>query len=95
MPDAELTINVTEFEARSLALLDDLARGTLSKITVTRLGKPLAIVAPAERERSHFDEMYRSMAGTMTIAPGVDLTAPTVDDDWEEEMLKSWDEQNR
>ena len=47
MSAAELTINVTEFKAKCLDLFDRLNDGRLSKVTVTRRGKPVAVATPA------------------------------------------------
>jgi hypothetical protein len=38
----ELTINATAFKARCLGLMDDLARGKLKRVIVTKRGKPVA-----------------------------------------------------
>jgi prevent-host-death family protein len=41
-------VNVTEFKAKCLALLDEVGEHG-GKITITRRGRPLATVRPAER----------------------------------------------
>lgn len=93
MSAAELTLNVTEFKARSLALLEDIATGRLSKITVTKRGKPLAVVSPSLVGREERSVGYGFMKDTIFIPPGVDLTEPMFpeDDPWEEEWLANWD----
>lgn len=91
---AELTLNVTEFKAKSLRLLDDLAAGRLDRIVVTKRGQPLATISPPAARHVSGQDWYGSMRGTMTIAPGVDLTAPVIDWDWEAEMMENWDKQN-
>lgn len=95
MSAAEITLNVTQFKARSLSLLEDIAKGRLVKIVVTKRGKPLAVVSPSPREgNSVFAKAYGSMRGTGSIAPGVDLTKPILPEDWEEEWLANWDRLN-
>src|SRR4051812_10589282 len=94
MSAAELTLNVTAFKAQSLKLFDRLARGEIGKITVTKRGKPVATVSPTRKAATTFDELYGSMKGTAHIPPGIDLTEPTIHPEWEEEMLRDWDEQN-
>lgn len=91
----ELVINATAFKAKSLKLLDDLDAGKLDKITVTKRGKPVAVVqgAPATRP-PRFEDLWGCMKGTLVIPDDVDLTAPTLDEDWEEEMLKDWDDED-
>ena len=89
MSAAELTLNVTEFKARSLALLEDIATGRLSKITVTKRGKPLAVVSPSPVAEEKRTVGYGFMKGTGRVMPGVDLTEPMFpeNDSWEEEWL--------
>ena len=89
----ELTLNVTEFKARSLALLEDIAKGRLSRITVTKRGKPLAVVSPSPVEKAETEFGYGAMKGTGRVMPGVDLTQPLFPDNdpWEEEWLANWD----
>ena len=83
--------------AEAKATLSELVKAAEAgeTIAITKRGKPLAIVSPSPNLVPRFEDIYGSMAGTGSIAPGVDLTAPTIEDDWEEEMLKEWDEQNR
>lgn len=94
MPAADLTLNVTEFKAKSLKLFDQLSRGEIGRITVTKRGRPVATVSAHDKESRRFEDVFGCMAGTATIAPGTDLTAPMIDEDWGGEMLKDWDEQN-
>jgi antitoxin (DNA-binding transcriptional repressor) of toxin-antitoxin stability system len=97
MSAAELTLNVTEFKARSLALLEDIAKGRLTKITVTKRGKPLAVVSPSPLDQTERTIGYGFMKGTGRVMPGVDLTEPMFpeDDPWEEEWLENWDSLNK
>jgi prevent-host-death family protein len=87
-------VSATEFKAKSLALIDEMQR-TGEPLTVTRRGKPsVKLVAErADTPKRKISEIIGCMKGTMTWAPGVDPTAPVVDDDWEEKWLASWDEQ--
>jgi prevent-host-death family protein len=41
-------VNATEFKAKCLALLDEVEQG--ESITVTRRGKPVAVVSPVKRK---------------------------------------------
>lgn len=43
---SELTINATAFKARCLGLMDDLARGRLKRVFVTKHGKVVAEMGP-------------------------------------------------
>ena len=87
-------VSATEFKAKSLALIDEMQRSG-EPLTVTRRGKPsIKLVAErAEKPRRKIEEVFGSLKGTVTWAPGVDPTASVLDDDWEEKWLASWDEQ--
>lgn len=46
MAAAEKTVTATEFKATCLDLMAQLQRGELSRVHVTKRGKPLVVVAP-------------------------------------------------
>ncbi len=71
-----MKINATEFKAKCLKLVDEVAR-TREPIIVTKHGKPVAKVVPIEPERpaSHFGYM----AGTLKITG--DIISP-VEEEW-------------
>lgn len=73
-PTDETRISVSEFKAKCLALLDEMARGKRGPLVVTKHGKRLAVVVPLEAE---LPDLWGAMAGSVTIAPGTDLTEPT------------------
>ena len=62
------TVNVTEFKARCLALLDDVGQrgGT---ITITKRGRPLATVGPVRRPAWKSPE--GAWVGKVTLAGGL------------------------
>jgi antitoxin (DNA-binding transcriptional repressor) of toxin-antitoxin stability system len=77
MAESEITISASAFKAKCLDLFKRLERGTLKRITVTRRGKPVAMVVqrpPAKKPTA--DDIHAAMGGTITVAPGVDLTEP-------------------
>lgn len=77
MSEVEVTLNVTAFKASCLALFKRLEQGKLKRITVTRRGLPIAVVARSPRTgKKTFDELFGSMRGLVTFFPGVDLTRP-------------------
>lgn len=79
---SELTINATAFKARCLGLMDDLSRGRLKLVSVTKHGKIVSVMTAAgvAIERSEFvdDGKYPSYWGCMKT-PGLELT----EEDWE------------
>jgi antitoxin (DNA-binding transcriptional repressor) of toxin-antitoxin stability system len=80
----ENTIGVTAFKSRCLGLIDDVAEGKTDRIILLKRNRPVAAIVPI---RAHDDdpfELWGAMRGTITIAPGVDLTDP-IDEEWEAE----------
>ena len=71
-----MKINATEFKAKCLKLLDEVAQ-TREPIVITKRGKPMAKVVPIEEEAptSHFGYM----AGTIEITG--DIISP-IEEEW-------------
>ena len=71
-----MKINVTEFKAKCLKLVDEVAQ-TREPIVITKRGKPVAKVVPIEPEtpESHFGYM----AGTLKITG--DIISP-IEQEW-------------
>ena len=76
----EETISVTDFKARCLDLLKRLGQRKLDRITVTRHGKVVAVVTPPPDAGDSLRSFYGSMKDRTIIPPGVDLTAPVLDE---------------
>lgn len=74
------TLSVTDFKARCLELFDRLTKGTLDCIEVTRRGKVVAIVKPPAAQEKEAQAVHGCMKGMALIAPGVDLTAPVLEE---------------
>jgi len=74
--DDEVTIGVTAFKSQCLALIDEVAKGKTRRVILMKHNRPVAAIVPIEGER---EELWGSMRGSVTIAPGVDLTEPTGD----------------
>lgn len=71
-----MDISATEFKARCLKLLDDVAR-THEPVVVTKRGKPVARVVPIAKEPK--EKRFGCMAGTISIVS--DIVAP-IDEPW-------------
>jgi prevent-host-death family protein len=80
MSAREETLTVTEFKAKCLELFDRLHEKGLQKITVTRRGKPVAVVLPPSAKEAEARAVHGSMAGMVIIPPDFDLTLPALDD---------------
>ncbi|MFI4988986.1 MAG: type II toxin-antitoxin system Phd/YefM family antitoxin [Alphaproteobacteria bacterium] len=76
MGDA-VTISVSEFKARCLKLFDALEKRKIDRVIVTRHGKPVGELVPPELK---LKPLHGAMRGSVKFAPGVDLTAPTLDE---------------
>jgi len=83
--EGELTLSVSAFKARCLAVFKALESGRLRRVVVTRRGKPVAAIEPpaagAERPR-----LWGAHKGSVRVPPGVDLTEPTFDEPFDAEL---------
>jgi prevent-host-death family protein len=84
------TIPAGEFKAKCLKLMDEVER-TGQELVITKRGKPIAKLVPAEAKPSEKrSSLIGCMKGTVTILG--DIVEPVLDPGWEEEWLKDWDE---
>lgn len=76
----EVVITATEFKAKCLDILDQVQSRKLSRVTVTKRGKPVAVVTQPEPEEA-FDpySIFGCMKGTVTAPDDFDWTAPAFD----------------
>lgn len=83
-----LSISVTEFKKRCLALLSDLQNRKIKAIQVTKRGKPMANIEPATEPAP---KLFGSMKGRVKIPSGLDIAEIDVDEEWdaEHETLRS------
>ena len=74
---AEETIGVTAFKSQCLGLIDDVAQGKTGRVVLLKHKRPIAaIVTLSENDEDRVD-LWGAMRGTVTVAPGVDLTDPS------------------
>jgi prevent-host-death family protein len=74
----EVSIGVTAFKVRCLALIDEVARGKTPRILLTKRNRPIAAIVPIGCE---LQDLWGAMRGTVNVAPGTDLTQGT-DEVW-------------
>lgn len=67
------SIAVTAFKAQCLAIIDDVATGKASAVVLTKRNRPIAAIVPLDDSTP---ELWGAMRGSVTVAPGTDLTAP-------------------
>jgi hypothetical protein len=72
-----LTVSATEFKARCLSIFKDLEARRVSRVLVTRRGRPVAELTPP---RTELPTLWGAHRGSVEVAAGVDLTAPVVDE---------------
>ena len=73
---ADLTISATEFKAKCLDLLDQVQSGKVRKLTVTKRGKPVAVMTPPPVTEADVESIFGCMAGSVVIPEGVDIVGP-------------------
>ncbi len=72
--DDTLTVNADDFRARCLELLKALEAGRLVRVVI-RHDRVVAEITPPRTEPLR---LWGAMRGSVTIAPGVDLTEPVI-----------------
>lgn len=70
----EISIGVTAFKARCLALIHEVARGKTRRVLLTKRNRPIAAIVPVELES---EELWGALRGTVKVTPGTDLTQGT------------------
>jgi prevent-host-death family protein len=79
----KLTISATEFKAKCLNLLDQVSRGDLDELEVTKHGRVVARLVPPVSTAVEGQAWHGFMRGTVTIPDGFDLTEPASDEVWD------------
>ena len=76
----EQTITASAFRTRCLEILGQVESGKLDQVTVTKRGRPLAVIRPAlvKTPIKATDSLHGRMRGTVTIPPDFDLEAPAL-----------------
>ena len=77
MSETVLHVSASEFKARCLSIFSDLAGRRLDRVIVTRRGQPVAEITPPQTEVA---DPWGAHRGSVTVPPGVDLTAPSLDE---------------
>ena len=79
---AERTMSATEFKAKCLDVMDQLAARTLDRVVVTKRGRPVMVAAAAiAPDKPDPLAAFGCMKGTIIIPGDLDLTAPVFDAD--------------
>ena len=73
-------IGTSEFKARCLEILDRLSAREVSRITITKRGRPVAVLLPPEDAQDAVRQIHGFLRGSVVIPRGTKLTAPTLDE---------------
>jgi prevent-host-death family protein len=90
----EKSIGVTEFKAKCLGLVNDVEKGKISRVILTRRGKPVAELREHSREPRHkVPKLHGALKGMLNLDPDFDLTTPTSTlIGWDPDQIKVYNE---
>jgi antitoxin (DNA-binding transcriptional repressor) of toxin-antitoxin stability system len=77
MPIAQhpsISIAVTAFKSRCLAVIDDVAQGKTGPVVLLKRNRPVAAIVPIDDDPP---DLWGAMRGSVTISPETDLTEAT------------------
>lgn len=77
---ATSTINATDFKARCLEILDQLAAHKIGRVAITKRGKVVAVLTPPEGVEATVRALHGCMRGSVVTPADFDLTAPVLDE---------------
>ena len=70
----------TDFKAKCLDILDRLAARKLTRVTITKRGKAVAVLTPPDDPQSAARLLHGFMKGSVIAPLDFDLTAPVLDE---------------
>jgi antitoxin (DNA-binding transcriptional repressor) of toxin-antitoxin stability system len=73
----ETAVGVTAFKSQCLGLIDSVAKGKTDRVLLLKRNRPVAAIVPVSQQAEEEIDLWGAMRGTVTIAPGVDLTEST------------------
>ncbi|MGE0715251.1 MAG: type II toxin-antitoxin system Phd/YefM family antitoxin [Alphaproteobacteria bacterium] len=82
-------MTATDFKARCLEVFDQLSTRKLARVTITKRGRPVAVlIPPATAASDAIDRIHGAMRGSVVIPAGADLTKPALDEPlWAEDGM--------
>jgi prevent-host-death family protein len=76
---AERSFTATEFKARCLRILDEVASRKLGRIRITKRGRVVAILTPPE-PAAEAEELFGCLRGSVIIPRGASVLGPVIDE---------------
>jgi antitoxin (DNA-binding transcriptional repressor) of toxin-antitoxin stability system len=87
MSKTERTMSASEFKAKCLRVFDDLQKKRARKVTITKRGKPVAVILPPPPEKGKREPFAHGfMKGMVIIPEGFDWDAPILDEPMDAEL---------
>jgi prevent-host-death family protein len=74
------TISASEFKAKCLDILSRLSARKLDRVTITKHGRPVAILTPPDDAVESVRHVYGFMKGSVVGLDDYDLTEPILDE---------------
>ncbi|HEX8165525.1 MAG TPA: type II toxin-antitoxin system prevent-host-death family antitoxin [Beijerinckiaceae bacterium] len=74
----EQTITASAFRTRCFEILGQIESGKLDQVTVTKRGRPVAVIGPAPVRTPIKGSLHGCMRGTVIIPPDFNLEAPAL-----------------
>ena len=78
MNEPDRRITATEFKATCLELLDKLSARKLTRLVITKRGKAVAVLTPADAT-AEAEALFGCLKGSVRVPRGLDLRAPVLD----------------
>jgi len=75
-----LEIAASQFKAKCLDLMNQLAAHKLQRIVVTKRGRPVAVLTPPPTPEEAADAFFGFMKGTVGAPEDFDFTEPVLDE---------------
>ena len=80
MQQQTLEIAASEFKAKCLDLMDQLAARKLDRIVVTKRGRPVAVLTPPPTPEEVVEGLFGCLKGRLVAPADFDFTAPVLDE---------------
>jgi prevent-host-death family protein len=77
---AQETISASEFKAKCLDILSRLGARKLTRVTITKHGRPVAILTPPDEATDSVRQLHGFMKGSVVGLGEIDLTEPVLDE---------------
>jgi antitoxin (DNA-binding transcriptional repressor) of toxin-antitoxin stability system len=74
------TFTATDFKARCLDIFDKLAARKLTRVTITKRGKVVAVLTPPDEPEATARLLHGFLRGSVVAPDGFDFTAPVLDE---------------